>query len=118
MQNNVAFLLQSELLPVHAKSLGNSLMGIIEYFSLFLSVKTVPALVEHLGLHGNFLLNCLVNLATLMLSYFVMPETSGLTLEEIEDIYRPKSCMKNIVDFNLKVYTIGQKECQRKFSVY
>ena len=91
MQNNVAFLLQSELLPVHAKSLGNSLMGIIEYFSLFLSVKTVPALVEHLGLHGNFLLNCLVNLATLMLSYFVMPETSGLTLEEIEDIYRPAS---------------------------
>ena len=64
-------------------------MGIIEYFSLFLSVKTVPTLVEHLGLHGNFFLNCMANLLTLVISYFVMPETSGLTLEEIEDIYRP-----------------------------
>ena len=81
----------SELLPVHAKSLGNCLIGILAYFSLFLSVKTVPTLVNHFGLHGNFLLNCMSNVVTILICYFIMPETSGLTLEEIEDIYRPHS---------------------------
>jgi len=27
----------------------------------------------------------------LLLSFFFMPETMGMTLEEIEDMYRPKS---------------------------
>ena len=86
----IPFTYLSELLPVHAKSLGNSLIGILAYFSLFWSVKTVPTLVHYLGLHGNFLLNCMSNVITIGICYFVMPETSGLTLEEIEDIYRPQ----------------------------
>ena len=86
----IPFTYLSELLPVHAKSLGNSLIGILAYFSLFWSVKTVPSLVHYLGLHGNFLLNCLSNVITIVICYFVMPETCGLTLEEIEDIYRPQ----------------------------
>ena len=87
----IPYTLLSELLPVHAKSLGQGLMGIIEYFSLFLSVKTVPTLVNYLGMHGNFFLSFVANVITIVVSYFIMPETSGLTLEEIEDLYRPAS---------------------------
>ena len=96
----IPYTLLSELLPVHAKSLGNGLMGIIEYFSLFLSVKTVPTLVNQLGLHGNFLLSFVVNVITIVVSYFIMPETSGLTLEEIEDLYRPASKKRFASDNN------------------
>ena len=66
-------------------------MGIVTYLSLSLSVKTVPTLVEYVGLHGNFFVNCSINIVTLVLSYYVLPDTSGLSLEEIEDLYRPAS---------------------------
>ena len=78
-------------MPTHAKSFGSGVIGILSSLTLFTSVKTVPTLVENLELHGMFLMNCIINVVTIVICYFVLPETSGLTLEEIEDNYRPKS---------------------------
>ena len=57
-------------------------------------VKSVPTMFYALGVHGTFLMCTLFTIGLLIFSFFYMPETSGLTLEEIEDMYRVKKCNK------------------------
>ena len=56
---------------------------------LFISTKMVPTLFDLLGIHGAFLLYSSVGVFVGIYSYFHMPETSGLSLEQIEEMYRP-----------------------------
>ena len=79
-----------ELLPSDMRSLGCGLLGVLDNISLFVAVKTVPALVSGLGIHGAFLLYSCCCLANIVICFFVMPETKGLTLEEIEDSYKKR----------------------------
>ena len=79
-----------ELLPSDMRSLGCGLLGVLDNISLFVAVKTVPALVSGLGIHGAFLLYSCCCLVNIVICFFVMPETKGLTLEEIEDSYKKR----------------------------
>ena len=79
-----------ELLPSDMRSLGCGLLGALDNVSVFVAVKTVPALVSGLGIHGAFLLYSCCCLANIVICFFVMPETKGLTLEEIEDSYKKR----------------------------
>ena len=79
-----------ELLPSDMRSLGCGLLGALDNVSVFVAVKTVPELVSGLGIHGAFLLYSCCCLANILISFFVMPETKGLTLEEIEDSYKKR----------------------------
>ena len=64
---------------------------------MLLSTKMVPTWFELFGIHGTFLMYSMVIILVAILSYFFMPETSGMTLEEIEQMYRsPKSKQKNL----------------------
>lgn len=71
--------------------MGSALLGIIDNLSLFLSTKMVPALNEALGVHGSFMLYSFMGVCLGLFSFFTMPETSGMTLEEIEQMYKPKT---------------------------
>ena len=55
---------------------------------MFVSTKMVQTWFELLGIHGTFFMYSLVIIFVAILSYFFMPETSGMTLEEIEQMYR------------------------------
>ena len=48
----------------------------------------VPKLNVIMGLHGVFFMYTWIVLGVGLISYFVMPETTGLSLEEIENMYR------------------------------
>ena len=78
-------------MPSHARSFGSALLGILDSLSLFISCKIVPTLFERMGMHGAFFMYSAVTIFVAILSFFFMPETSGLSLEEIEDMYRPQS---------------------------
>ena len=54
----------------------------------------VPTWTELLGLHGTFFMYASVCFGVAVCSFFFMPETSGMSLEEIEDMYRPKEKKK------------------------
>ena len=58
---------------------------------MFVSTKMVPTWFELLGIHGTFFMYSSVIIFVAILSYFFMPETSGMSLEEIEEMYRPAS---------------------------
>merc|ERR1711879_348521 len=87
---SLPYVLQGELLPARARSFGSGLLGFLDNLVLFFVTKSVPAMFETLGVHGTFLLSASCATFMLIVSFFCMPETSGMSLEEIEDMYRSK----------------------------
>ena len=79
-----------ELLPSDLRSFGCGLLGVLDNVSLFIAVKTVPTLVSGLGIHGAFLTYCCCCFINLVICFFVMPETKGMSLEDIEDSYKKR----------------------------
>ena len=47
---SIPYMLQSEILPLQARSLGSGLIGFFDYFSLFVSIKIVPSLIQWIGM--------------------------------------------------------------------
>ena len=72
------------------RSLGCGLLGVLDNISLFIAVKTVPTLISYLGIHGAFMSYSACILTNLIICAFVMPETKGLSLEEIENFYKKR----------------------------
>ena len=80
---------QGEILPSHARSLGSGFLGVMDNISLFISTKMVPTWFEILGIYGTFWMYSVIAIVVAVLSYLYMPETGGMSLEEIEQMYRP-----------------------------
>ena len=78
-------------MPVHARSLGSSLLGVIDNLSLFVMIKTAPALSDYLGLHGSFYFYSAITALCTIICYFTLPDTTGMSLEQIEDMYRTRN---------------------------
>ena len=55
-------------------------------------------------IHANLYLA--VTAVVIVICYFKLPDTTGMTLEEIEDLYRPKNCQKQIIDMNVAIMEI------------
>jgi len=83
----ITYMLQGEVLPSDMRSFGGGLIGIMGNFYLFLAVKTVPTLMASVGVGGTFSIYCGLSLMVLFLCFFIMPETKGMSLEDIEDYY-------------------------------
>jgi len=87
----IVFMLQGELLPSDMRGFGSGLLGILDNISLFLSVKMGPTIISTLGIGGAFMLYTCFILTNLTISFLTMPETKGLSLEDIEDYYKNKN---------------------------
>jgi len=102
---SIYYLLLGEILPSDMRSMGSGLLGIMNNITLFLSVKSIPTLISSIGVGGMFSLYCVLVLLTLAICFFTMPETKGMSLEDIEDFY---SVMKQR-DQARKTQTITEK---------
>ena len=80
-----------ELFPSNAKSFGSGLISFLQMMSLFTGAKMVPTLTNLMGTHGLFYLYSSLTLSVAFICFFIMPDTTGLSLEEIENIYKNKS---------------------------
>ena len=81
---------KGELLPAASRSFGSGLLGILDNLSLFISAKMVPTWQELFGVHGAFFMYASICSLVTLISYFFMPDTSGMSLEEIEEMYKSK----------------------------
>ena len=85
---SMVFMLTPELFPSYARAIGCGLVGVFDNLSLSLSVKMIPTFLDSIGVGGMFLMYTLFTLVALVFSYFVLPETYGLSLEDIEKMWR------------------------------
>ena len=69
---------------------GSGLLGFLQMISLFISTKMIPTLIKLMGAHGLFYLYSSLTVFVAFICFFTMPDTTGLSLEEIENIYKMK----------------------------
>ena len=85
---SVGFMLLGEILPSNGKEIGGCIIIQCMNVSFFLSLKSSNWMQNIMGLDGLFCLFAVVAFASIIFAYFVIPETFGKTLEEMEDHYR------------------------------
>jgi MFS transporter, SP family, galactose:H+ symporter len=84
----VFWLLISEIYPTTIRGEAMSVATVANWASNFLVTATFLTFVERLGMRGCFLLFAGLCLIGLLFSHFMVPETRGRTLEEIEISWR------------------------------
>ena len=82
----------------------------MDNLSLFVSCKMVPTWNKLLGVHGAFLMYATITITVAIFSFFFMPETSGMSLEEIEEMYRPKNPKRENPTIKINPWNICRKE--------
>lgn len=85
-----------ELLPTSARGLGSGLNSTFSYISLFITVKTLPDIVQQFSVTGLFAYFAIGTLITGVILSFTLPETNGKTLQSIEDSYNKKKVESNV----------------------
>jgi MFS family permease len=80
--------LQAELFPSSSRSLPSALSSISATLASFLCLYFYPFLSVRLGLPILYSLFSLAAISTTSLSYFLIPETRGLTFEEIQRLFK------------------------------
>ncbi|WP_441504467.1 sugar porter family MFS transporter [Bosea sp. 2YAB26] len=78
------WVMMSEIFPLKVRSLGMSVASLANWAFNFLVVFSFPMLVSSFGLGGVFAVYALVCAAGLVFTYLLVPETNGVSLEEIE----------------------------------
>ena len=95
----VSGLIVSEIYPQRVRGIAMGLVIVANWVSQIITAFTFPSLVAHLGAPATFSLYAGIGVAGFLFCYFFVPETKGLTLEEIEQHWRagdPPRRWKNV----------------------
>jgi hypothetical protein len=82
--NMTTFVIPSEVYPVTMRATGHGISAGIGKFGAFIGVFLFPVLQTSLGLRGTLLLTAAVSVLGYALT-LVLPETSGVSLEDIAE---------------------------------
>ncbi|KAG8307503.1 maltose permease [Homalodisca vitripennis] len=86
----VPWMLVSEVFPFRGRSFASGVAAAASYILGFVGTKTFLGLEMNLGLGGVFLLYGSLSFIGTVFLYFIMPETEGRSLEQIEQDYKTK----------------------------
>lgn len=84
---SLPYLFGAELWPNRIRSFGGALSQGFHWLFYFAITKATPALLESTDQWGAFVLFAAFCVIALVYAYFFVPETSGLSLEEIDMIF-------------------------------
>ncbi|XP_050678174.1 facilitated trehalose transporter Tret1-2 homolog isoform X1 [Leptidea sinapis] len=77
-----------ELFPTKVRGLGSGISSATTFVAFFVVVKTAPGMMSNLGEVTTFLTYGLVALIGTCVLYFILPETKGKSLQEIEEKFK------------------------------
>ena len=80
----IVWLIISEIFPLSVRGLGTSVATAANWLSNWAITVSFLSLVEYYGIRNTFLGYALMCIVSLVFIYFVVPETSGCTLETLE----------------------------------
>src|SRR6266436_6241442 len=84
----IFWLLIAEIYPLRIRGLAEGTAATFNWGSNFIVSLTFLTLVEKLGASSTFLLYALASVASWLFAYYLVPETKGRTLEQIEAFWR------------------------------
>lgn len=76
----------TEILPYHIRSKGISLLMFVVYCSLVLLSFVTPIALEAIGWR-YYIVFCCILFVSVVVNWFLLPETKGRSLEEINDLF-------------------------------
>lgn len=86
----VPFILFGELFPSSVRGNATSITAFLRSITVFLSIKIFPSLLWLCDIGGSFLSCAFVCGLAIVVSFVFVPETRGLDLEQLENIYKKK----------------------------
>ena len=86
----VVFVLLSEMYPNSVRGIAMSIAGMALWIGTYLIGQLTPWLLENLTPAGTFFMFALMCLPYLLIMWKAVPETTGKTLEEIENYWKGK----------------------------
>lgn len=84
----IPFAMLPELFPQRVRGLTAGMTVCVAYFMSFIAIKSYPSMLEVMGNSGVLMLYTIVSLIGTLFVYFVLPETKGKTLQEIENLFK------------------------------
>lgn len=90
----IPMLIMSEIFPSHARGKASALSIFTSWLFAFIVTKEFITVKENLGPAETFWLFSLFSFAGAFFVWFVLPETKGKTLEEIELYFLGRSMLK------------------------
>lgn len=88
----IMWLMIAEIFPLKVRGLGASLATCINWGSNWLVAITFLSLINSLGISRTFGIYFIISLISILFIYFLVPETKGCSLEDIEaNLYAGKS---------------------------
>ena len=90
----VIWVLLSEMYPTKVRGLAMSIAGFSLWIGTYLIGQLTPWLLAELTPAGTFLLFAAMCVPYMIIIRFFVPETTGLSLEQIEDIWLEKRIKK------------------------
>lgn len=87
---SICFLYAPEISPLRSRALGSGFATVCDWIFGFLIVEVTPIMFKHIS-YGTYLVFLGVNVIALFVFYFLYPETSHRSLEEMDMIFANSS---------------------------
>jgi hypothetical protein len=84
-----------ELIPLRVRGLGAGITVSFAYFMSFIIIKIYPTMLEVMGNEFVFIFYGTVSLFGIFFVHFILPETRGKSLEEIENSFKSNRQFKD-----------------------
>jgi hypothetical protein len=98
--NSIQYLINSEIYPLRLRALGGSIAMTFHFVNQYGNSKAVPLMFLGMTTGGTMMFFSCVTTVGLVWVWFFLPETSGKSLESMDEM------------FNLPWYLIGRKGAQ------
>ena len=100
----IPWLVMSEIFPLKARGPASSLATLSNWLLAFVVTKTYSNLQSELTIQGTFWFYSGCSLLGFVFVFFVMPETKGKTLEEIEAMFNKGGHAYQPIDWQIQFY--------------
>lgn len=87
----IPFTMLPELFPIHVRGITAGFSVSFAYLSSFVAIKLYPTMVLTMGSGTVFLIYGVISIFGTFFAYYILPETKGKTLQEIENLFKSRS---------------------------
>lgn len=92
----IPFTMLPELFPQRVRGVTAGITVCMAYLMSFIAIKSYPSMLETIGNSMIFLIYGIFSLVGTVFVHFILPETKGKSLEEIENLFKERRTSESI----------------------